>query len=228
MIRTAAAVRPTAAVKAPVRAAAAGPVAAPRAQEAAEGVKGTFTIKKRFWNFFRPTYDVLADGQKVGTIQRKLLSWTPSWTLSDANGQKIGDISQRFFSLGFETTVHDEKGQKAGAIKQDIIRSLVNPTAALRILDGKGQVVAKTDPVWLSFHGRIDLKSPDGQNIGQFSNKWFTLTETNQLTLDQPMDKRLALGFIASQIEVKKQEEAAKRREEEERRREEEARKATS
>jgi uncharacterized protein YxjI len=218
MINATSAVRPTATVSAPARTAAATPTQAPKLQDALEGVKGTFTIHKRFWSFFRPTYDIEVNGQRVGTIQRKLFSFTPEWNLKDADGQSLGSVSQRFFSLGFDTTIKDEKGQKAGAIKQDIIRSVFNPSAALRVLDGKGQVVAKTDPVWLTFHGRIDLKNADGDKIGEFSNKWFSFTETNQLKLDQPMDKRLALGFIASQIEVQKQEQAEKQREEEEQR----------
>lgn len=212
MIQPTSNARPTTAVKAPAGAASAQAATAPKAQDALPGVQGTFKIHKRFFSFLRPTYDIECNGARVGTIQRKLFSFTPGWTLKDAGGQTIGSISQRFFSLGFDTDVRDEQGRKAGAIKQDILRSLVNPTAALRVLDGKGQVVAKTDPVWLTFHGRIDLKNANGEAIGQYANKWFSLTETNQLKLDQPMDKRLLLGFIASQIEVQKQEQAAQQR----------------
>lgn len=220
MLRSVSTVRPTNAPTRPQAVAPAAPASSavrPAAASTAEAVQGEFTIKKRFWSFLRPTYDIMAGGEKVGTIQRKLFSWTPTWNLKDADGATMGTVNQKFFALGFDTTVKDAEGRKVGAIKQDIIRSLVNPTAALRVVDGQGQVIAKTDPVWLTFSGRIDLKSPEGDVIGQFSNKWFSLSDANKLKLTQPMDKRLVLGFVASQIEVKKQEEAARREEERER-----------
>src|SRR5436305_1534482 len=58
-----------------------------------------FYLKQR-WFSWTTTFDVETDRLKLGTINRKLLSWTVEYNFYDFNELLLANARMRFFSFG--------------------------------------------------------------------------------------------------------------------------------
>jgi uncharacterized protein YxjI len=177
----------------------------------------SYQVKKRWFSFFGPKYDVYADGEKVGTIAKRGLSLTPTYDIYDSNGQKVVTVSKKLLSFGYDARLKDEKGKDIGKIEQSFGRTLVNPTVAFDVFDASDRRVAKTDPAWLTLSDRIDLKNGAGQTIGNMHNSFSFFRESYSLKVENDLDRRLVLGMLALQINLKDEQKRLEEEEEKER-----------
>jgi uncharacterized protein YxjI len=163
-----------------------------------------YRIAKRFFSL-TPTYDIYADGKKVGKIRKEMISLTPSYELYDATGEKVGRVSQKLFAFGFDAKVTDGDGKTVGKIEQAILRSTVKPSFAFKLYDAEGKTIAKTDPAWFTFTGRIDLEDPKGKTIGHLNNRLFSFRESYNVHVTSDLDRRMVLALLATELNLKEQ-----------------------
>lgn len=210
---------PTARAIAPQTVTRPAPAAAPATASSSllDPAHQSYQVKKRWFSFFTPKYDIYADGQKVGTIVKKGFSLTPTYDIYDAEGQKVVTVSKRLLSFGYDAKLKDANGKAIGTIEQSFGRTLVNPTVAFDVFDADNRRVAKTDPAWLTFSDRIDLKDGSGKKIGNMHNAFSFFRDSYHLEVTNGMDRRLALGLMALQINLKDEQKRLEEKEREER-----------
>ncbi|MEB3222408.1 MAG: hypothetical protein VKS61_10055 [Candidatus Sericytochromatia bacterium] len=172
------------------------------AAEARTGIKGQLRLARRPWSVFRPTYDLLEGDRRVGTLQRKFFATTSTWRLMDGNEQEIGLAEQAAVSLGFRALVRSSRGAVVGEVRQDVLRSFFRPGVVLRVLDAEQQLVMRSSPAWFTLQARVDLLDDQNQRIGTMVPVWFARGEARLLDLQQGVDRRLLLAFLAAQIDL--------------------------
>lgn len=172
------------------------------AADARFGVSGQFRLNRRPFSFIRPTYDVLEGDRKVGVLQRKFFAATSSWRLMAGDDTDIGSMEQNVAMFGFKATVRSVRGTVVAEIKQDILRSLIRPGVVLRVLDPDQQVVFRSSPAWFTLQGRVDLLDPQNQKIGSMVPVWLRNGESRLVDLQQSVDRRLLLAFLAAQLDL--------------------------
>ena len=172
------------------------------AADARFGVSGQFRLNRRPFSTIRPTYDVLEGERKVGVLQRKFFAATSSWRLMAGDETEIGSMEQNVAMFGFKATVRSVRGTVVAEIKQDILRSLIRPGVVLRVLDPDQQLIFRSSPAWFTLQGRVDLLDPQNQKIGSMLPVWLRNGESRLVDLQQPVDRRLLLAFLAAQLDL--------------------------
>ncbi|MEB3329220.1 MAG: hypothetical protein VKQ33_08325 [Candidatus Sericytochromatia bacterium] len=166
------------------------------------GLSGQLRLTRRPWSVFRPTYDLLAGARRVGVVQRKFFAATSTWRLMDPDERDIGQLEQAAVSFGFRALVRSASGALVGEVRQDVLRSLVRPGVVLRLLDGSQRLVLRSSPAWFTLNARVDLLDGQAQRIGTMTPVWFATSEARLLDLQQPIDRRLLLAFLAAQVDL--------------------------
>jgi hypothetical protein len=172
------------------------------AADARFGVSGQFRMNRRPFSIIRPTYDVLEGERKVGVLQRKFFAATSSWRLMAGDETEIGSMEQNVAMFGFKATVRSVRGTVVAEIKQDILRSLIRPGVVLQVLDTDKQLIFRSSPAWFTLQGRVDLLDPQNQKIGSMVPVWLRIGESRLVDLQQPVDRRLLLAFLAAQLDL--------------------------
>jgi hypothetical protein len=144
----------------------------------------------------------MAGERRVGVLQRKFFAATSTWRLMDDGEQDIGVAEQAAVSFGFRAVVRSVRGTVVGEVRQDVLRSLLRPGVVLRLLDAEQRVVMRSSPAWFTLQGRVDLLDGNAQRIGTMVPVWFALGEARLLDLQQAVDRRLLLAFLAAQLDV--------------------------
>jgi hypothetical protein len=165
-------------------------------------VSGQFRLNRRPLSIIRPTYDVLEGDRKVGVLQRKFFAATSSWRLMAGDDTDIGSMEQNVAMFGFKATVRSVRGTVVAEIKQDILRSLIRPGVVLQVLDPNKQLIFRSSPAWFTLQGRVDLLNPTNQKIGTMVPVWLRNGESRLVDLQQPVDRRLLLAFLAAQLDL--------------------------
>lgn len=172
------------------------------AADARFGVSGQFRLNRRPFSIVRPTYDVLEGERKVGVLQRKFFAATSSWRLMAGDETEIGSMEQAVALFGFKATVRSVRGTVVAEIRQDILRSLIRPGVVLQVFDADKQLVFRSSPAWFTLQGRVDLLDPQNQKIGSMVPVWLRNGESRLVDLQQPVDRRLLLAFLAAQLDL--------------------------
>lgn len=172
------------------------------AADARFGVSGQFRLNRRPLSIIRPTYDVLEGDRKVGVLQRKFFAATSSWRLMAGDETEIGSMEQAVAVFGFKATVRSARGTVVAEVKQDILRSLIRPGVVLQVLDPNKQLIFRSSPAWFTLQGRVDLLNPTNQKIGTMVPVWLRNGESRLVDLQQPVDRRLLLAFLAAQLDL--------------------------
>ena len=76
-----------------------------------------FTMTER-WLSWTTTFDIESNQQKFGTVNRKLLSWTPQYHLKDLDDQLLAIGKMRFWNLLAFFDVTDVDGTPLGTVEQ--------------------------------------------------------------------------------------------------------------
>ncbi|MCX5790156.1 MAG: hypothetical protein NTX64_16860 [Elusimicrobia bacterium] len=166
----------------------------------------TFSICERFFAF-TDTFDIKADGATLGTIRERLISFTKSFTYTDAGKNKVAEARARFFALGATVDVTDGAGRKIGTIKEDILKSLFKVYTQYQILDAAGKPIATSEKVeWLSTE--IVLRDPAGRVVAEvrrgFKENLLRLTDRWDVSIRAPkaIDSRLVVMIAAYKSSV--------------------------
>ncbi len=94
-----------------------------------------FTVKQRWLSMTR-TFDIETDLYKIGTVHRRLFSWTTAYDFYNLNEELQATASQRFFSLGAIFDVETVEGVPLGRVEEHVLTlyhtfDLISPTDEL-------------------------------------------------------------------------------------------------
>ena len=78
-----------------------------------------FTVTER-WLSWTTTFDIENNQQKFGTVNRKLLSWSPQYHLKDTNDELLAKGKMRFWNLLAFFDVTDAAGTPLGTLEQKL------------------------------------------------------------------------------------------------------------
>ncbi len=98
-----------------------------------------FTVVERFFSPIS-TFDASTDLAPVGVVRKRLLSWTPTFDLEDAQELPLATASTHFFAWGTVADVLDPNGEKIGWIEENVLRII--PWAEYRIFNKENQITA--------------------------------------------------------------------------------------
>jgi uncharacterized protein YxjI len=121
------------------------------------------------------TLDVTdANGSNEGQIVKKLFSWGIEFDYTNQFGQYAGQGHTEVFSWGKQIDLKDCQGNQIGGIKEDILKSLFKISTVYTLTDGSGQKVAESDKFDL---GTTDFTIRDihGSTVATLHRPFFNL-----------------------------------------------------
>jgi len=109
-----------------------------------------FFVKERLFSLLS-RFDVTSDLEPLAVASKRLLAFTPSFDLEDANSQPLASASSRFFSWGTIADITDPGGKPIGRIEEEVWR--IFPWAEYRLFNASNALIAiaKMDPVGAEF-----------------------------------------------------------------------------
>jgi uncharacterized protein YxjI len=156
-----------------------------------------YRIAKRLYG---SSYDLYVAGKALGEIRKEFGSFPPAYEIRDAEDQKVGGFSQEPFTFGREVTVTDEEGEVVGTIAKVSPLGGLTPEPVFELYDAEKRLMARTEPEWFSFNGRIDLMDAQGEPIGHMSKTSFAPREGLNLHVTSDLDRRMLLALLALQM----------------------------
>ncbi|MBI5240763.1 MAG: hypothetical protein HY926_09845 [Elusimicrobia bacterium] len=154
------------------KAAYAGPaynIAAAQATPAPQ-LPSEFKIKERVISL-TDTFDVVAGGQKYGTITEKFFSLTRSFKYKDSQDNLVAEARARILSWGTHIDVTDNLGQPIGSIKEQVFKSLFKVYTAYSILDAGGKEIALSEKVdWIGT--KLAISDKQGRLVATIERPW--------------------------------------------------------
>lgn len=161
-----------------------------------------FSVTER-WLSWTTTFDAETNQQKFGTINRKLLSWSPQYHLKDANDVLLAKGTMRFWDLLAFFDVTDADGTALGTLEQ----KLTSFWPTFEIVSPSGLKRAKAE---LNFWGTCYTLSDvvDGHTLATMRHPFFGLDNTWTVNILDPdalnennLHPHMLLMMIAYQVD---------------------------
>ncbi len=112
----------------------------------ASGLPSNFQVVERALALSN-TFDVVSGGQTYGTVTKKILSLTTSFTYTDNAGSTIATARKSLVSWGTQIEVFDSSGRLIGTIKEQVFNSMFKMSTVYSILDAGGSEAATSHKI---------------------------------------------------------------------------------
>ncbi len=168
--------------------------------DAGEGLPQTFFVTERA-AALAETFDIESDSKKMGSVAKKIFSFTANFNFSGPSSEKIAHATEEFFSFGRVAHLFDAKDKEIGRI-EEVLFTWVSP-AKYRIFDCDNRLIAIAR---MNFWGTgFVISDPSSQKeiaivhrpwLRFFHNSW-----TVEVSDSQAMDPRLLVFLSVYQID---------------------------
>lgn len=161
-----------------------------------------FYVRQR-WYSWANVFDIETDTLKIGTVTRKLFSWTARYTFNNTQGEIEAEAHRQFFSWGAVFDVIDRQEKRLGKIVEKPYSFF--PT--FEIISPSGEKLAEAR---MNFWGTkyVLLAASDHQRIASLSRPFFRRDEWTiqiddvSVIGDEKIDPRLFVTLMALQTDM--------------------------
>lgn len=128
-----------------------------------------FSVTER-WISLTTTFDIETKTDFIGTVHRRIFTWTPQYELQDVNGNRLANARMRFFSFLAVFDVEDGQGKPLGLVQEEF--TWFYPSFYILAPDGR-----KLGEAVLNFWGtKYTVSDPyDGHVIAELTRPFFQL-----------------------------------------------------
>jgi len=178
------------------------PQATPYSQPPAQGT-GLFGQKKYIIEqklvALRDTYGVKdLDGNLLGYVKAKIVSFGPKFWFEDLNGVQVGEIDGKVVSIYNEYEVKDQTGKLRARIKKKILKLI---GSEWWMENAQGQQIAKVKGNFTEHEYQI--LDPNGSLIAQIHKKWVTVRDSYNIEItNSDFDPFLILSYVIAMDHV--------------------------
>ncbi|MBI5065382.1 hypothetical protein HZA97_04030 [Candidatus Woesearchaeota archaeon] len=165
-------------------------------------------------------FNVLVNGEKVGTIDEQVLSWGKHFDFYAGNSQKkIGHADERVISFGLVADVFNENGTQIGKLDEKVLKFL-DPGHTIRVYDKDGKLLAVSNERALTMtHTTTIYDSSEKNELGgtveeYFRNNFQVNLNSGEETKPEILDRRFVLALVAMEYELDQREKEQKAEEE--------------
>jgi uncharacterized protein YxjI len=143
-------------------------------------------------------------------MRERILSWGDDFTIKDADGQDVYYVDGKVFSFGEKLSFKDMQGNEVALIDQKLLG--IGPQ--YEIVRGGETVAVVKKRLFTLFRARftVDVPGPDdleasgnfldhdyafergGREVARVSKKWFSLSDTYAIDIDEGEDDVLILA----------------------------------
>lgn len=143
-------------------------------------------------------------------MRERILSWGDDFTIKDADGRDVYYVDGKVFSFGDKLSLRDMQGNELAVIDQKLLG--IGPQ--YEIFRGGERVALVRKHLFTPFRARftVDVPGPDdleargnfldheytferqGREVARVSKKWFRLSDTYGLDIDEGEDDVLILA----------------------------------
>lgn len=148
------------------------------------------------------TFNIEAEDRKLGSVYRKLLSWTPEYDFVNYAGDQVAKGKMRFFSLTVIFDVTDTIGNQLGKVQE--VPYTFFPTFEIVSPQGTILAVAKMN-FWKT---KYVIKTYDGRHFATMSRNFFRLKDDwrleihdQQVFLEKEIDPRMLILLAVFQTD---------------------------
>ncbi len=162
-----------------------------------------FTVTERIFSW-TITFEIEAEGKMLGTVHRKMFSWTPEYHLTNLSEELLAKGTMRFWNFGFAFDITNQHEAPLGSVNEKL--SWLFPTFEILSADAETLAVAELN-FWETAWTVTDPLS--GQTIAvlsrpffSFINQW-TVNILNPVLLEQKkIHPHMFFTLIAFQVDM--------------------------